>query len=147
MCLVVIPQGFTDSLKNGGTPDFFIYGDASNPKYSIGIIFTFTGIESLIKSYSGNKPLYTFQEKLMGNSQAKSEFDIYVPGIFIFSIIMLLLSASLSIIRDVEDKTMIRLKLTKMTVFEYLTANTIVQWMIGVISFGLNILAGCSAWI
>jgi hypothetical protein len=136
--LVVIPQAFTDSLKNGGTPDFFIYGDASNPKYSIGIIFTITGIESLIKSYSGNKPLYTFQEKLMGNSQAKSEFDIYVPGIFVFSIIMLLLSASLAIIRDVEDKTMIRLKLTKMTVFEYLTANTIVQWMIGVLSFGLT---------
>jgi ABC-2 type transport system permease protein len=33
---------------------------------------------------------------------------------------------------------MIRLKLTKMTVFEYLTANTIVQWMIGVLSFGLT---------
>jgi ABC-2 type transport system permease protein len=136
--LVIIPQGFTDSLKNSNAPDFFIYGDASNPKYSIGIIFTFTGIESLIKSYSGKKPLYTFHEKLMGNSEAKSEFDVYVPGIFVFSIIMLLLSASLSIIRDVEDKTMIRLKLTKMTVFEYLTANTIVQWMIGVLSFGLT---------
>ena len=77
-------------------------------------------------------------ENLMGNSQAKSEFDIYAPGIFIFSIIMLLLSASLSIIRDVEDKTMIRLKLTKMTVFDYLIGNTFVQWVIGVFSFGLT---------
>jgi ABC-2 type transport system permease protein len=136
--LLVIPRGFADSLRRGNAPDFLIFGEASNPKYSIGIIFTITGIESLVKKYSGNKPLYTFQEKLMGNSQAKSEFDVYAPGIFIFSIIMLILSASLSIIRDVEDKTMIRLKLTKMTVFDYLIGNTIVQWVIGVLSFGLT---------
>jgi ABC-2 type transport system permease protein len=136
--LLVIPRGFADSLKNGNVPDFTVYGEAGNPKYSIGIIFTITGIESLVKSFSHNKPLYTFHEKLLGNSQAKSEFDIYVPGIFIFSIIMLILSASLSIIRDVEDRTMIRLKMTKMTVFDYLAGNTIVQWFIGVFSFGLT---------
>jgi ABC-type Na+ efflux pump permease subunit len=118
--LVIIPQGFADSLKIGNVPNFLIFGEASNPKYSIGIIFTITGIESLVKKISKNKPLYTFQEKMMGNSLAKSEFDVYAPGIFIFSIIMLILSASLAIIRDVEDKTMIRLKLTRMTVFDYL---------------------------
>jgi ABC-2 type transport system permease protein len=136
--LLIIPEGFADSIRSGRVPDFIVYGEASNLKYSIGIIFTLTGIESLVKTFSPNKPLYTFQEKLMGNSNAKSEFDIYVPGIFIFSIIMLILSASLAIIRDVEDRTMIRLKLTKMTVFDYLTGNTIVQWFIGVISFGLT---------
>lgn len=136
---LLIPAGFEDSLRTGNTPDFIVYGEASNPKYSIATIFTITGVESLIKKLSGNKPLYSFQEKLMGNSLAKSEFDIYAPGIFIFSIIMLILSASLSIIRDVEDKTMIRLKLTKMTVFDYLLGNTIVQWIIGVLSFGLTI--------
>jgi ABC-2 type transport system permease protein len=136
--LIIIPQGFADSLKNGHSPNFLVFGEASNPKYSVGLIFTITGIESFIKTFSDKKPMYTFEEKLMGNSMAKSEFDIYVPGIFIFSIIMLLLSASLSIIRDVEDKTMIRLKLTKMTVFDYLAGNTIVQWIIGVLSFGLT---------
>lgn len=136
--LVVIPEGFADSLKSGGTASFLIFGEASNPKYSIGLIFTMTGIESLVKTFSKKKPLYTFHEKLMGNSSAKSEFDVYAPGIFIFSIIMLILSASLSIIRDVEDKTMIRLNLTRMTVLDYLIGNTFVQWVIGVISFGLT---------
>jgi ABC-2 type transport system permease protein len=134
-----IPSGFADSLKTGKTPDFTVFGEASNPKYSIATIFTLTGVESLLKKLSGKEPLYSFEEKLMGNSLAKSEFDIYAPGIFIFSIIMLILSASLSIIRDVEDKTMIRLKLTRMTVFDYLLGNTIVQWIIGVFSFGLTI--------
>lgn len=136
--LLTIPQGFTDSLKEGNPPDFLIYGEASNPKYSIGTIFTITAIESYVKNQTRNKPLYTFQEKFMGNSITKSEFDIYAPGIFIFSIIMLILSASLSIIRDIEDKTMIRLKLTKMTVFDYLSGNTIVQWAVGVLSFSLT---------
>ena len=136
--LVTIPQGFADSIIAGNAPEFQILGEASNPKYSIGTIFTITAVESLVKKVSGNKPLYTFREKFMGNSLTKSEFDIYAPGIFIFSIIMLILSASLSIIRDIEDKTMIRLKLTKMTVFDYLLGNTFVQWLIGVLSFGLT---------
>jgi ABC-2 type transport system permease protein len=137
--LVTIPIGFADSLVRGNAPEFILYGEASNPKYSVGTIFTITAMESLVKKYTKSKPLYTFQENFMGNSIAKSEFDIYAPGIFIFSIIMLILSASLSIIRDIEDKTMIRLKLTRMTVFDYLVGNTIVQWVVGVISFGLTL--------
>jgi ABC-2 type transport system permease protein len=137
--LVTIPIGFADSLVKGSTPEFVIYGEASNPKYSVGTIFTLTAMETLIKKYTKSKPLYRFQEKFMGNSIAKSEFDIYAPGIFIFSIIMLILSASLSIIRDIEDKTMTRLKLTRMTVFDYLVGNTIVQWLVGVVSFGLTL--------
>lgn len=136
--LITIPQGFADSLKTGNIPNFLIFGEAGNPKYSVATIFTITAVESLVKKLTRNEPLYTFQEKFMGNSMTKSEFDIYAPGIFIFSIIMLILSASLSIIRDIEDKTMIRLKLTKMTVFDYLLGNTLVQWVIGILSFGLT---------
>jgi ABC-2 type transport system permease protein len=138
--LLVIPQGFSDSLRSGSAPNFLVYGEASNPKYSIGLIFTITGIDNLVKQYSGNKPIYTFQEKFMGNSEAKSEFEVYVPGIFVFSIIMLILSASLIFIRDVEDRTMLRLKISRMTVFDYLLGNTLVQWMVGITSFVLTLL-------
>jgi ABC-2 type transport system permease protein len=137
--LLVIPEGFSDSLKMSRVPNFKVYGEASNPKYSIGLIFSISGMESMIRKYSKNKPLYSFEEKFMGNSIAKSEFDIYAPGIFVFSIIMLILSASLGIIRDVEDKTMIRLKLTRMTVLDYLIGNTLVQWLVGMVSFGFTL--------
>jgi len=144
--LLQIPSGFSDSIQNGSVPLVSVTGAASNPKYSLAVIFTLTGIETLIRSVSSQKPLYEFREELLGNSQARSEFDIYVPGIFIFSIIMLILSASLAIIRDVEDKTMLRLKLSDMTVFDYLLGNTLVQWFIGILSFvltyGLAVLLG-----
>jgi ABC-2 type transport system permease protein len=136
--LLVIPEGFSDSLKSGGAPEFQVFGEASNPKYSIGLIFTITGIEALVKQYSGKKPLYTFRETFMGNSEAKTEFEVYVPGIFVFSIIMLILSASLIFIRDVEDRTMLRLKISRMTVFDYLLGNTLVQWAVGITSFVLT---------
>jgi ABC-2 type transport system permease protein len=137
--LIVISDGFSDSLKVGSTPHFIVFGEASNPKYSIGLIFSVTGIETLIRNHSAIKPVYTFRERFLGNSEAKSEFDVYAPGIFVFSMIMLILSCSLSIIRDVEDRTMLRLKLTRMTVFDYLIGNTLVQWMIGIISFTLTL--------
>lgn len=136
--MILFPVGFSDSLQRGGTADFSVFGEASNPKYSIALIFTVTGIENIVSHFSHVKPAYTFNERFLGNSQAKTEFDVYVPGIFIFSIIMLILSASLSIIRDVEDKTMIRLKLSRMTVWDYLGGNTVVQWFIGMLSFALT---------
>jgi ABC-2 type transport system permease protein len=133
--LLIIPKGFTDSLRLGKVPNFEVNGEASNPKYSVGLVFAISGIESFVHKNSVAKPLYTFDEKFLGNSQTKSEFDVYASGIFIFSIIMLLLSASLAIIRDVEDKTMLRLRLSRMTVFDYLAGNSFVQWIVGMISF------------
>jgi ABC-2 type transport system permease protein len=137
--LILIPEGFADSLSAGRTPDFVVFGEAGNPKYSIGLIFSITGIESLIKKHTAIKPMYTFRERFMGNSEAKSEFDVYAPGIFVFSMIMLILSCSLTFIRDVEDNTMLRLKLSCMTAFDYLIGNTLVQWLIGIISFALTL--------
>jgi ABC-2 type transport system permease protein len=134
-----IPAGFFDSLDHGRPPHFRISGEASNPKYSVGLIFTIMGIENLVKKYSHSMAPYSFEEVFLGNSVARSEFDIYAPGIFVFSIIMLILSCSLSIIRDIEDKTMLRLKLSRMTALDYLAGNTVVQWFTGVLSFGLTL--------
>lgn len=136
--LLYIPDGFSDSLKAGRAPEFLVFGEASNPKYSIGLIFTISGVEELVKQFSEKEPLYTFREEFMGNSEARSEFEVYVPGIFVFSIIMLILSASLIFIRDVEDRTMLRLKISRMTVFDYLLGNTVVQWGVGIVSFILT---------
>lgn len=137
--LLIIPEGFSDSLKLGRVPNFMVFGEASNPKYAVGLIFSIMGIESLVRKYSTAKPMYTFQEHFMGNSEAKSEFEVYVPGIFVFSMIMLILSCSLAFIRDVEDRTMLRLKLSRMTALDYLVGNTLVQWVIGIVSFALTL--------
>jgi ABC-2 type transport system permease protein len=134
-----IPAGFFDSLEHQRPPHFNIMGEAGNPKYSVGLIFTIMGIENLVKNHGGLPSAYTFQEIFTGNSLTKTEFEAYAPGIFIFSIIMLILSCSLTLIRDVEDGTMLRLRLSRMTTFDYLAGNSVVQWLAGVLSFGLTL--------
>lgn len=136
---IVFSNGFSNQLKEGLHPEIKVFGDASNPKYSVGLIFALQGVERLVDNYAAGRSAYTLTENLLGNSEAKTEFEIYVPGILVFSIIMLILSASLIFIRDVEDKTMIRLKISRMSVMDYLIGNTLVQWIVGVVSFAFTL--------
>ena len=53
---------------------------------------------------------------------------------------MILLPASISIINEVENKTMLRLKLSKLKALEYLTGIGVVQLIIGIISIALALL-------
>lgn len=137
--LVLIPAGFADSVMTGGTPAFRIYGDASNPRYSVGMIFMLQAIGQMLSKHSTQSYPYAFEEIFLGNTAGRTEFEVYVPGILVFSIIMLLLSASLIFIRDIEDKTMLRLKISRMTVMDYLIGNTLVQWVVGIISFAITL--------
>jgi len=146
---IVFPDGFSDQLKEGKSPEVRVFGEASNPKYSVGLIFALQGVEQLVQSFGEAQSPYTLKESFLGNSDAKTEFEIYVPGILVFSIIMLILSASLIFIRDIEDRTMIRLKISRMSVMDYLIGNTLVQWIVGIVSFactlGVAILLGFSS--
>jgi ABC-2 type transport system permease protein len=137
--LVLIPAGFADSVRSGGTPAFRIYGDASNPRYSVGMIFMLQAIDLMLSKHNTQRYPYAFEEIFLGNTAGRTEFEVYVPGILVFSIIMLLLSASLIFIRDIEDKTMLRLKISRMTVFDYLIGNTLVQWVVGILSFAVTL--------
>jgi len=69
-----------------------------------------------------------------------TDFDIIVPGILIVSLIMLMFTASIAFVSEVENKTIMRLKLSKLTTFEFLGGISIVQLIIGIISILLTLL-------
>ena len=73
-------------------------------------------------------------------SASINDFDMLVPGILIVSLIMLMFTASIAFVSEVENKTIIRLKLSKITSFEFLTGISAVQLFIGVISVILTLL-------
>ncbi len=137
--MLLIPKGFADSVVAGGIPQFRIYGDASNPRYSVGMIFMLQAIDQMVSMHSEQQYPYIFEEIFLGNTGGRTEFEVYVPGILVFSIIMLLLSASLIFMRDIEDKTMLRLKISRMNVLDYIVGNTLVQWVVGIISFAVTL--------
>jgi ABC-2 type transport system permease protein len=80
------------------------------------------------------KPLFTFTETPLGSSGQLSDFEMAVPGLVIFSIIMLMLTASVAMIAEVENRTMIRIKLSSVSTLEMMGGITIVQIIVGFIS-------------
>ena len=62
-----------------------------------------------------------------------------VPGLLILALIMLMFSATISIITEVENKTILRLKLSKLGSFNFLTGITVVQIFVGFISIFLTL--------
>jgi ABC-2 type transport system permease protein len=63
----------------------------------------------------------------------------------ILSVIMLMFSATIAIVTEVEQKTIIRLKLSKLSVVEYLSGVSLVQILIGIISVLLTLLV--AVWL
>jgi ABC-2 type transport system permease protein len=68
------------------------------------------------------------------------DFDLMMPGILILSVIMLMFTATIALITEVENKTLIRLRMSKMSTFEFLTGMSVSQVMIGIISILLTLI-------
>ena len=82
----------------------------------------------------------TLKETALGTSATASSFDMIVPGILIVSLIMLMFTASIAFVSEVENKTIMRLKLSKLNVFEFLAGISSVQLLVGIISVLLTLL-------
>jgi ABC-2 type transport system permease protein len=74
----------------------------------------------------------------LGASAARSEFEAYVPGLLVFSVIMLIFQASMAITREVEAGTLRRLQITRMTAFEFLGGTSLGLSLTGVASILLT---------
>ena len=82
----------------------------------------------------------TIEEIALGASGARSEFDLYVPGMLIISVVMLVFIVSMTITYEVEAGTLRRLQLTRMTAFDLLTGISLSTILLGVITVLLTFL-------
>lgn len=141
-----IPESFSQRIRlcasnpDSLRPETWMAGDASNPRYSIAAIMAYTYVEEFVKRQTGLKSVVNMHEDFIGNSVKRTEFDIYVPGMLIFSLIMLLFSAAMVFIRDIEDQTIKRLKISRMTAWEYFIGTGISQVILGTLSVMLTFL-------
>jgi ABC-2 type transport system permease protein len=70
-------------------------------------------------------------------------FELMVPALLVFSLIMVFFSAGATLVKEVEKKTIIRLMLSKLSSFEFMAAVTMNQLIIGGACLGLTFF---SAW-
>lgn len=72
------------------------------------------------------------------------DFNFYIPSMLIFAVMMMLFTAGASIVREVEKDTITRLSLSNLKSPAFLTALSINQVIIGLISLTITLLASLS---
>jgi ABC-2 type transport system permease protein len=148
--LITIPDDFSRSFnkfltnRNGLLSPLISYGDQANVKYMMAASF----IDYITFSYIGQKtgieiPM-NMKYEFAGRGKNLTEFDLYIPAMLVLSIIMMLFTAGASIVREIEKDTITRLTLSKLTSFEFMTALTFNQIIIGMICLFLTLLAAFS---
>ena len=144
--LIVLPENFSRQLSGSSYTDtsslnsISCYGDLTNTNYMITAIWANEMVRSFV-NYTAHIPeVISVNEVAIGSSGSIDDFDRIVPGILIISIIMLMFTASIAFVTEVENKTIIRLKLSNMTGFQYLSGVSVIQLGVGVISLLLTLL-------
>lgn len=138
--LMIIPDDFSSALNalKKGTDikpfDLEFLGNITDINYIVSAILTYSFVSDFISVETATNPVFNFVETPLGSSGRLTDFELAVPGLLIFSIIMLMLTASVAMVAEVENKTMLRLKMSKVTTLELMGGITLVQILVGFIS-------------
>ncbi len=136
----LFPEDFSQQLaaKRAGdstaTAELVFGGDLTNPYYPIAAILAASAVDSYVQEATGLTPPVQYVERPLGGSGSRTEFETYVPGMFIFAVIMLVFAASMTVAREVEDGTLRRLQITRMTAFDLLGGTSLTLIIVGVIA-------------
>jgi len=144
--LIIIPEDFSETLLTASLGDesttsaITLVGDLTNPYYAIGAIMASSAIDEYVQDVTGETRPITIEEIALGASGGRSEFDLYVPGMLIISVVMLVFIVSMTITYEVEAGTLRRLQLTRMTAFDLLTGISLSTILLGIIAVLLTFL-------
>lgn len=148
--LVIFPEDFSqrvyDSIHAKGHegPKIEFMGDLTNINYAVSAVWANEIINAYVyKATQIPRPIQIVETGL-GVSGDIDDFDLYIPGILILSVIMLMFSATIAIVTEVENRTIVRLKLSRISSFEYLLGVSLVQVLIGIISVLLTLAVAVS---
>ena len=138
MAYFYFPEDFSRQLvaKRGGetsaTTELIFGGDLTNPYYPVAAILAASAVDSYVQEATGLTPPVQYVEQPLGGSGTRTEFETYVPGMFIFAVIMLVFAAAMTVAREVENGPLRRLQITRMTAFDLLGGTSLTLIIIGV---------------
>jgi ABC-2 type transport system permease protein len=144
--VVVVPGQFTSTLEaysQGSEPPAAIvttYGDPANPRYLMAAAWS----DAITYTYAAEVaevggPVEVSMQTI-GAEESLSEFDLYVPGLLALAVIMLMFTAAASIIKEKDKGTLVRLRISNMTTFEWLLSITAVQVVLGACAVALTLI-------
>jgi ABC-2 type transport system permease protein len=147
--MVVIPQQLTLAFLNPEFDDstgteLELVGDVTDMQYIIGAVWSEELINQFIRETSGISLPIGWKETTLGYSGQRTEFELYVPGMMILAVIMMIFSASATIVREPEAKTLERLRISNLSALEFLVGISLIQVIIAIISLLLTLLVAVS---
>jgi ABC-2 type transport system permease protein len=147
---VEIPVNFSKTLmeyKDGNKPPpthVKTYGDFSSAQYMLAASWTDYIISLYVGTAAGLKSPIIHQAENISQGESKSEFDLYVPALLALALIMLMFTAAASLIKEKDKFTIVRLRLSRMTRWDWFSAVSVVQVLIGMLALGFAYLSAVS---
>ena len=123
------PQGVATASLPGAGPatQVELVGDLTNPYYTVAAVVTMSAVESYSAAVVNEHRTVGLVETALGDSAARTEFELYMPGLFVLAVIMMLFQASMTVAREIEGGRLKRLRLTRIR--------------------SIDLLGGISAWL
>lgn len=143
--LLILPEDFSQNLvkirngKSHGSVDIELVGDLTDMYYMVSAIWAGEIMNAFICEATMRPNPINVKETSLGISGSLDDFDMVVPGLLILSVIMLMFSATIAFVAEVENKTILRLKLSKLRAIEFLSGVSVIQIGIGIISILLTL--------
>jgi ABC-2 type transport system permease protein len=137
--LLVLPEDLSSSVWQARSDEGWVpaevtfIGDLTSQPYVITAVMANAVVDEYIQQVTGQLRPIQIVEIPLGASAERSEFEIYVPGLFIFAVVMLIFQASMVIAREVESGTLRRLQVSHMTAFDYLGGSTLALVVIAIV--------------
>lgn len=145
--LLILPPEFSaavEAVRTGQTPPdsqpLTFVGDLTNPQYAVAVVLVSAALDEYLGAALNQPNPVPFLEQPLGGSATRSEFETYVPGLFVFAIIIMIFQAAMTVAREVESGGLRRLQLTPMRALDYLGGVSASLVLVGVVSVGLTYL-------
>ncbi len=138
--LVIIPADFSAKLaafRSGdmsASTNLTFIGDLTNPYYTIASVMAMTAADAYTQGFTNASRPVELVEIPLGASAARSEFENYVPGLFVMAVVLMIFQAAMTPARDIESGTLRRLRLTPMTAFDYLGGTSLWLALVSVVA-------------
>ncbi len=146
--LVIIPADFSARLAafRSGNSDAVTYltfvGDLTNPTYTVAAVMAMNAADIYAQGFTHASRPVDLVELPLGASAARTEFENYVPGLFVLAVVLMVFQAAMTPARDIESGALRRLRMTPLTAFDYLGGTSL--WL-GLVSGGAVLLTYATA--
>lgn len=151
---LLVPAGFSRALAGAGARGstgsadlrarLVIMGDLSNPSYAVAAVVTGSVADAYVREVTGAATPVEMVEQPLGASGGRTDFETAVPGVLVFAVIMLVFLAAMTVAREVEAGTLLRLRITRMTAFDLLGGTSVALVLVGM---GSVLLTFATAWL